>query len=253
MDMYKNFSRVYDIFMDTIPYRQWSAYIDEMLQSHGVPSKGLLLDIGCGTGTISFLMAQKGYELIGIDSSEDMLSEAYDKMHDKGHTILFLHQNILNLDLYGTVDAAYSVCDTFNYILTEEDFEKALKNVALYLNPGGIFIFDLKTHYKYQNLGSNTYHDTSGRFNSASYIWKNHYDPSTGINEYRVQFFVKGEESFSEIHRQKAYATKTVETIASKAGLEVVETFDNYTCNPPSKTSDRITYLCRLNEQQHAL
>ncbi|MCL2399052.1 MAG: class I SAM-dependent methyltransferase [Defluviitaleaceae bacterium] len=247
MDMYRHFSRVYDIFMDAVPYRQWAGYIDEMLQNHNVPSNSLLLDLGCGTGTVTFMMAQKGYELIGVDASADMLSEASAKMHKKGYNILFLNQDILELDLYGTVDAAYSICDTLNYILTEEEFEKALKNVALYLNPGGIFIFDLKTDNKYRKLGSNTYHDIAGKYNNASYVWKNHYNPSTGINEYKVQFFLKGEENFLEVHRQRAYSTESVTLMAQKTGLQVLSIFDNYTCNPAPEDSERVTYLCRLN------
>ena len=246
MDIYRHFSQVYDVFMDDIPYERWAGYIDEVFGSHGVPTGGLILDLACGTGTMAFLMAQKGYELIGVDLSANMLSEAYIKMQEKGLHILFLNQDMRALDLYGTVDAAYCLCDSFNYMISEDDFEKALKNVSLYLNPGGVFVFDLKTESKYSQMGNNTYYDDIG---DASYVWNNRYDTNTGINEYEVQFFLKcGMESltFSEAHRQRSYNANTVEILMQRAGLEMVSVSDNYTQNQPHPDSERLTYVCVL-------
>ena len=249
--LYRQFAQVYDIFMSAVPYKRWAGYISEMLQSHGIAPGALVLDVACGTGTMAFLMAEKGYEMIGVDASADMLSEALNKKNKqdkkdnkitkkKGRNILFLNQDILALDLYGTVDAAYSTCDALNYIMTDDDFEKVLRNVLLFLNPGGIFIFDLKTETKYRQLGNSTYHDSS---RNASYIWKNRYDADTMINEYHVKFFVDGKESFSETHRQRAYTIKTITDLAQQAGFNVQAVKDNYTYDPVRPESERATYI----------
>ena len=251
MDIYRNFSQVYNVFMEDTPYEKWAGYIDEVFKSHGVPVGGLVLDLACGTGTMAFLMAQRGYELIGVDASADMLSEAYARMQEAAQAlhILFLNQDMRALDLYGTVDAAYCSCDSLNYMLTQEDFEKALKNVALCLNPGGVFIFDLKTENKYRELGNNTYYDDMycDGITEASYIWNNCYNPDTGINEYQVQFFSQqnGEAvTFSETHLQRSYSMETVIALARQAGFGVVSVLDNYTYNPAHLNSERLTYIC---------
>ena len=250
--MYRHFAHVYDSFMKIAPYDKWAVYIDKVFKNNGVPYGSLVLDLACGTGTMAFLMAQKGYEIIGVDASEDMLSEAAQKKEImvKGKDILFLNQDILNLDLYGTVNAAYSTCDALNYILTEEELEKVLFNVALFLETKGVFIFDLKTEARYRQMGSNTYYDNVNNKQSgeeASYIWKNHFDPITKINEYNVQFFLGGKkresEIFSEVHRQRAYDVDFVKHITQKAGF-LVEVVDNYTDNYARADSDRVTFIC---------
>jgi len=242
MEVYRSFARVYDAFMASMPYERWANYIDKSLQLHGVKAGSLVLDLACGTGTMALLMAQKGYELIGIDASADMLSEAFNKMNEQEKVILFLNQTMQELELYGTVDAAYATCDSMNYLPTEDDFIAALKKVALYLNPGGIFIFDLKTESKYRQLGENTYHDS---IKNASYIWRNHYDPATNINEYRVQFLFHNEEVFLEVHHQRAYSLDAALDMVKQSGLQLISVCDNYSDNPATDDSQRITFTVR--------
>lgn len=244
-ESYRNFAGVYDTFMDDVPYKQWAGHIDKVLGQFGIPKGAILLDIACGTGTMAFLMAQKGYELIGTDKSSDMLSEAYSKRSGGGvdeNGILFLNQDILELDLYGTVDAAYSTCDSLNYLLTEEELAKALANVSLFLNPNGVFIFDLKTENKYRQMGDNTYNDIAG---DASYIWKNQYNPDTRINEYRIHFLIEGGPNFWEVHRQRAFGMAEVKQAAQKAGLTVESVTDGYTDSPARADSERVVYVCK--------
>ena len=236
MNIYRHFAGVYDTFMTDMPYKHWAGYIDEVFRLGGVPNNGLVLDLACGTGTMAFLMSQKGYDIIGVDASEDMLSEAYSKNYDR--LPLFLKQDMRTLDLYGTIDAAYSSCDGMNYLLTEDDFLQTLKRVALFLNPGGIFVFDLKTEYKYKSLGNGTYQDS---VEDASYIWKNNYNPTTCINEYKVHFFV-GKQDFLETHLQRAYSEEVVKSLVKKAGMQLLNITDGYTNNPAKKDSERITF-----------
>ena len=244
MGIYRHFAQVYDMFMADVPYKQWAGYVDAAFRDYNVPTDGLVLDLACGTGTMAFLMAQKGYELIGVDASEDMLSEAQSKIHEKMPTkgILFLNQDMRELELYGTVDAAYCVCDSLNYILKEEELELVFRNVSLYLNPDGIFLFDMKTVSKYQQMGNNTYHDI---MDESSYLWKNLYDTETSLNEYHVQFFVKGEETFSETHYQRGYSIEAVTEIVERSGLKILAVYDNYTNNPAGPDNERYTFICR--------
>jgi len=236
MNIYRHFAGVYDAFMTDMPYKHWAGYIDEVFHLYGVPKNGLVLDLACGTGTMAFLMSQKGYDIIGVDASEDMLSEAYSKEYNK--TPLFLKQDMRTLDLYGTIDAAYSSCDGMNYLLTEDDFLQTLKRVALFLNPGGVFVFDLKMEHRYKLLGNGTYFDEA---EGASYIWKNSYNPATCINEYKVHFFV-GEQDFKETHLQRAYSNDFVKNLVKKAGMKTLNITDNYTNSPAKEDSERITF-----------
>jgi len=248
MDIYRHFAQVYDAFMVDTPYEQWAGYIDNVLHNHGVSKGSLILDLACGTGTMAFLMAQKGYDLIGIDVSEDMLSEAYTKMYEASLNVLFLNQDMRVFELYGTVDAVYSSCDGLNYLLAEDDLEMVSKNVLLYLNPGGVFIFDLKMDCKYRQLGEDTFYDD---IDDISYVWKNKYNPDTCINEYQVEFYFQGEESaektlaFIETHHQRAYDVETVMDILKQAGFGMISVYDNYTQNPAQSDSERLVFVAQ--------
>ena len=152
MDAYTSFAAVYDTFMDNIPYEEWKSYLEELLKEYGVQD-GLVLDLGCGTGTMTELLASQGYDMIGVDNSEEMLAKAIEKRVESGQNILYLLQDMREFELYGTVRAVVSVCDSMNYILTEEDLLQVFSLVNNYLDPGGIFVFDLNTVYKYKDTG----------------------------------------------------------------------------------------------------
>ena len=151
MDSYTGFANMYDLFMDNIPYQQWSEYLISLLKSYGI-NEGLILDMGCGTGNITEPLAKAGYDMIGIDNSEDMLGIAMDKRYDSGLDILYLCQDMREFELYGTVAAAVSICDSMNYILEYDELVQVFKLVNNYLDPNGLFIFDLNTIHKYENI-----------------------------------------------------------------------------------------------------
>ena len=154
MNEYTSFAWVYDQFMDNIPYKEWGDYFLGLLKEEGI-EEGIILELGCGTGTFTTLLAEAGYEMIGVDLSEEMLGMAMDKQVERGTDILYLHQDMRELDLYGTVRAVVSVCDTMNYLLEKEDLKKVFSLVNNYLDPGGLFIFDLNTIYKYEKILGN--------------------------------------------------------------------------------------------------
>ena len=148
MDSYTGFAKVYDLFMEDVPYKEWSRWIAEMLRVHGIED-GLVLDLACGTGVMTELLAEAGYDMIGIDQSEEMLERALDRKEQSGHDILYLCQDMREFELYGTVRAIVSVCDSMNYVLEEEAFLDILTAAAEnYLDYGGLFLFDLNTEFK---------------------------------------------------------------------------------------------------------
>ena len=245
MDAYTSFAQVYDLFMDNVPYDQWCRYITELLREYGIQD-GLVLELGCGTGVLTRKLAAKGYDMIGVDYSEDMLEIAMDHRQE-GEDILYLLQDMREVELYGTVRAAVSICDSMNYIVEYQDLVQVMKLVNNYLDPGGIFIFDLNTPYKYEEiLGENTFAENRPE---GSFIWENYYDGETGINEYDLTLFVREKEGlyrkFEETHYQRAYELEQVRRAVKEAGMEFVAAYDAGTHKPVRQDSQRIYVIAR--------
>ena len=246
MDAYTSFASVYDQFMDNIPYEEWGKYVRELLLEHGIKD-GLVLDLGCGTGSMTEVLADYGYDMIGVDISEDMLEIAMEKRLESGQDILYLLQDMREFELYGTVGAVVSICDSVNYLLEEEDLVDTFKLVNNYLDPGGLFIFDLNTEYKYRELlGDRTIAEDR---EDESFIWDNYYDEEEQINEYALSIFIREEDDlfrkFTETHYQRAYSLDTIKECLAEAGMEFVAVYDAFTHNPPEENSERIYVLAR--------
>ena len=223
MEAYGEFARVYDIFMDNVDYEDWASYLTESLKEYGI-SDGLVLELGCGTGTMTELLADAGYDMIGVDNAEEMLAEAMEKREESGHDILYLLQDMEEFELYGTVRAVISVCDSLNYITEEEDLLHVFSLVNNYLDPKGIFIFDMNTVYKYREMLGNT--TIAENREEGSFIWENEYDEETGMNVYGLTLFLPREdglyEKTEEVHYQKAYSEEKIKELLKKAGMEVL-------------------------------
>lgn len=246
MGAYEGFAAVYDMFMDNIPYEEWCRYLTGLLKKRGIRD-GLLLDMGCGTGSLTELLAAEGYDMIGIDNSAEMLQIAMEKRAESGKDILYLCQDMRSFELYGTVAAVVSICDSVNYILEYDELVQVFKLVNNYLDPKGLFIFDLNTIYKYRDtMGETTIAENR---DEGSFIWENYYDEEENINEYDLTLFIKGEDNrfdrYEETHFQRAYELETVKKALEEGGLEFVEAFDAFTENPPRKESERIYIIAR--------
>lgn len=244
MDAYTGFASVYDLFMDQVPYEEWCDCLTEILQEYGIYD-GLVLDLGCGTGKFTRLLAQKGYDLIGVDGSGEMLEAAM--RQEENPDILYLQQDMREFELYGTVAAVVSLCDSMNYITEYKELVQVFRLVNNYLDPGGYFIFDLNTPYKYRELlADNTFAENR---EDCSFIWENTYDDETELNEYALTLFVRGEdgryERFEEFHYQKAYAIETVEKAAAEAGMEFIAVYDAFTREEPSDTGERVYVILK--------
>ena len=262
--MYQDFAAVYDELMDNTPYEKWGERIDTLIRKYGVSrperdvedllasERNLVLDLGCGTGTLAELMYQKGYDMIGVDISEAMLNLAMGKKEASGSEILYLQQDMRELELYSTVGTVYSVCDSLNYILEEEELLKIFSLVKNYLYPGGIFIFDFNTDYKYHEVIGNT--TIAENREDCSFIWENLYDPEEEINEYDLTVFVKEEDDrfrrFTETHFQRGYTVEQMSRLARQAGLTVVEVSDADTGEAAGHKSERVYVVARRAETE---
>lgn len=258
MAQYTSFSGVYDLFMDNVPYEAWADRIEAVLKDNGIDD-GLVLDLGCGTGTLTEMLSKRGYDMIGIDSSEDMLMEAQEKHAqmsgedasdgyseiiededyliegvnrvgsgtscDKTADILYLCQDLSEFELYGTVRAVVSSCDTLNYITEPDKLLQAFKLVNNYLEPDGVFVFDINAPEKYENvLSDNVFAENR---EEASFIWENTYDRESKINEYALTLFIKDEDEdfydkYEEFHYQRAYSREEMQKLLDDAGLEII-------------------------------
>ena len=286
MEAYTSFAQVYDLFMDNVPYEEWSEYIIALLKEEKIED-GLVLDLGCGTGKLTRLLAAAGYDMIGIDYSEDMLEIAREHLchnssveaeqvwdvDEKGELsqevliqeedlvesdkmqqdeknaagILYLLQDMREFELYGTVRAIISICDSMNYILEEEDLLQVFKLVNNYLDPKGIFIFDMNTRYKYADLlGETTI--TENR-EEGSFIWDNYFDEEEDINQYDLTLFIREEgdlyRKYEETHYQRVYDLDTIKSLLKEAGMQFVAAYDAFTKNPVREDSERIYIIAR--------
>lgn len=252
MEAYTSFAQVYDLFMDNVPYEAWSNYVEEILAKEGI-CDGILLDLGCGTGKMTRIMAEKGFDMIGIDNSMEMLDMAreyeYDREEDSG--ILYLLQDMREFELYGTVRAVYSACDCLNYIMEEDELLTVFRLVNNYLDPKGLFIFDMNTSYKYEHLlAENTIAENR---EEGSFIWENYYDKEEQVNEYDLTLFIKESEDdkeerflrFTETHFQRCYSLECVKQLLQEAGMELVAVYDAYTKNPLREDSEKVTIIVR--------
>ncbi|MCR5507289.1 MAG: class I SAM-dependent methyltransferase [Lachnospiraceae bacterium] len=289
---YDALAYVYDELMDDIPYTEWCDILDEMIKKHGISrpvghdgtggsvsgydhdhdhgdtsgednltkeealesEKNLVVDLGCGTGTLTGLMYKRGYDMIGIDISEAMLDVAQQKRFDKEYDILYINQDMRDLDLYSTVGTVYSVCDTVNYLLNDEDVIRTFSLVAGFLYPGGLFMFDFNTIYKYEKVIGNT--TIAENAEDCAFIWDNFYDENECINEYDLCIFVKQDEPdlfrrYLETHYQRGYTLGQMHSFLKKAGLDVLLVRDSETKDQPTGESQRIFIVAvKKSEEQ---
>jgi len=275
--------------MDDTPYGEWAEFLSSLIETYGIskPVRGdgesvyaveegragreeealasernLVVDLGCGTGTLTELLYRKGYDMIGVDNSQEMLEAALIKKEESGSEILYLCQDMRELDLYSTVGTVVSVCDSLNYLLEDEDVEETFALVNNYLYPGGLFIFDFNTDYKYgQVIGNATIAENR---ETCSFIWENYYHEEERLNEYDLTVFVKEEEEargeglfreelfrrFTETHFQRGYTLEEMVGFVEKAGMRVVRVLDADTHGEVTDCSERIYVIAREHEKQ---
>lgn len=245
MNSYSDFAYIYDSLMHKdIDYEKLADYIENLFIMYNV-NPDLVCDLACGTGNVTIPLAKRGYDMTGIDVSEDMLNIAKEKSQDLN--ILFLNQSMINLDLYGTMGAFLCMIDGINYILPPKSLLKFFTRMkTCFLDTGGLFIFDISTEYKLKNvIGSNTFTHCGKKI---FYSWQNRYIKKKKLSDMFLTFFVKQGKQYSrfeERHLQRAYSEKELRLLLKKAGFTQIDTYDEFSFNPPQKNSERIVFVCR--------
>ena len=227
MEAYADFSKVYDILMDNVPYKEWAERIIKELKSSGIDD-GLVLELGCGTGTFCELMAEAGYDMTGVDNSPGMLEAANEKKLKSGHDILYLLQDMREFELYGTMRAIICICDSLNYLTDKEDVFTCFKLVNNYLDPGGMFIFDFNTVHKYRDVIGDAV--IAENREECSFIWENEFDEEECINDCLLTIFNRRDdgayERSEEEHVQRGYELSEIKELITRAGLEFVKAWN---------------------------
>jgi ubiquinone/menaquinone biosynthesis C-methylase UbiE len=246
MSGYGSFAYYYDRLTQNISYKERAEYFDKLVKMHG-GKKNILLDLACGTGSLSEEFSRMGYDVIAVDGSEDMLNEALDKKFDSGLNIQYLCQDMTKLDMFGTIDVTVCALDSLNHLQSLEDIRKTIERVSLFCEMGGLFLFDVNTPYKHENiLGDNTFvYD----LDDVYCVWQNTYSNECNRVDMNLDFFERldngdyrrYEESFSEI----AFDDEVTEKILSDCGFEIAGKYDYDTFEKARADSEKIVYAAR--------
>lgn len=242
---YGDFAYIYDALTDDVEYEKRCDYIEKIFSLHLKSKPNLIADLACGTGTVCTIMSERGYDCIGIDSSDMMLDVAAEK--NKDGRILYLNQDICEFELYGTVDCFLCMLDSINYLTCDGDLDALFSLVHNYLNPGGLFVFDVNTLFKYsQILSDNTFVYEN---NDIFYTWENCFDGM--YCDFRLNFFV-GENGiyhrFTEEHTQRFYSAEYIKSCLKKSGLVLRNIYGDMSFENPAENDERIFFVVQKCE-----
>lgn len=245
MSNYEAFAEVYDKLTDNVEYKKRAEFIVSLFNRFKVPAGASVLDLACGTGSLTVELAKTGYDMIGVDSSCEMLAQAQEKMYENGINMLLLCQDMPRLDLYGTVDAAVCTLDSLNHLECVEDIRKTIAKVGLFMNHGGIFVFDVNTIYKHRKiLENNTFvYDCDGVY----CVWQNQLNDDSSV-EITLDIFEEDDgayyrsgESFKEI----ACPIESYVEWLSEANFELLGIFDEMTDKELCNDTQRAVFVAR--------
>ena len=247
MGGYADFAAFYDRLTDDVGYPQRADYIAELLMEHGM-KKGIVLDLACGTGSLTLELSKRGYEMIGVDASPDMLCAAQEKCAQAGAEVLFLCQPMEALDLYGTVNAAVCTLDSLNHITDPDTLREVLRRVSLFLEPGGLFVFDVNTPYKHREvLGNNVFvFDREDVF----CVWQNTLSEDGFQVQMDLDFFAYNDEDdrytrTQESFCERAYTDEEIRGFIEKSGMKLLETYAGDSFEPVQPDTQRIVYVAQ--------
>jgi len=240
MEAYGKFANLYDCLMEDVPYEAIADKIDREIKQQNIKNR-LVLDLACGTGTLTHLLRKKGYDMIGTDSSIEMLNVARKKNPD----VLFLHQSMEELELYGTVGAIVCCLDSINYLTEDGALDAVFHLCNNYLEPGGLLMFDINSAYKFSHvLADNVFtFDNDEIF----YIWENAYLEDEALCDFYLTFFVKNGENyerFDEVHTERCYTEDEIVKSLTRNGFSVKQKYDGFSDETVKNTSERIFYVC---------
>ena len=238
----------YDALMTGGDYCRRAAYLDRKLKKSGAKT---VLDLACGTGTIACLLAERGYQVVAVDGSEDMLAQAAAKAAALDSPPLFLHQSMPRLRLMEPVDGVISTIDSLNYLTRERDLRETFHRVWRWLQPGGLFLFDVNTPGKLRRMDRQVYLDET---EDSLCVWRTFFSEKTEICTYQVDLFHlrpdgAWDRSFEE-HRERAWTEEELRQYLSESGFEQITVTGDLSTRPPAADEDRWIVRC-VREEDH--
>ncbi len=243
---YGDFAYYYDLLTENVDYESRCNYIHSLLAENGI-GKGILLDLACGTGTVSILLSKKGYDMIGVDASEEMLSVAQEKKAEADADIIFLCQKMEELDLFGTINGAVCTLDSINHVTDEATVKEIFRRVSLFMEDKGIFIFDVNTPYKHREiLGNNTFvYD----MDDVYCVWQNSTDENL-LTTISLDVFEKDEEDdvyykYSEQFCEKGYSLSDIEKWVKEYKFDVIGIYEEMTKEPIKEDTQRAVFVLK--------
>lgn len=248
-ETYHSLAVCYDDMTEDVNYPAWADFLEKLF-ARGKKPVHTVLDLACGTGTMSFLLAQRDYEVIGVDFSPEMLAVAAEKdlPEDKERPI-FLCQPMEKLDLYGTVDACVCLLDSVNHVTKPAKLQKAFQRVRLFLEPGGLFVFDVHTPEHLEGLDGGIFLDET---EDAYCVWRTDYDPRRKICTYAMDVFHREEEDLwfrdGEVHEEYAYTLEELTRYLEEAGFVDIRQYGNRKLRKPAEGEDRVFFTARKPE-----
>ncbi|CEH32816.1 class I SAM-dependent DNA methyltransferase [Romboutsia lituseburensis] len=247
MEQYSDFAFIYDELMNDVDYNGWIKYIEEIIEKENVKVQNIL-ELACGTGNLTIPLTKKNYDIAGIDISDQMLNVAREKAEKEGVELVLLQQDIAELDFDVTnLDCILCACDGFNYITYDDDLENVFAKSHELLKDGGLFIFDISSHYKLSTILGNNMHGENR--DDISYLWQNYFDDEQNLIEMELAFFVKDAngkfDKFEEVHQQRAYTEDEIIESLQISGFTDIKVYGDFTFEKPKKDSERIFFVCK--------
>ncbi len=239
---YSALARVYDKLNDTVDYRAWADFIEEIFSRYAIKKPSLVLDLGCGTGSMTLELARRGYDMTALDLSEEMLSVADERLRNAGiENTLLIHGNMCSFELYGTVGAIVCTLDGVNHLTTTDELCECFSTVANYLDPDGLFIFDLNTPHKFRTVYNDR--DYVLEDDGVMCVWRNRLNKRGDTVDFFLSVFEENTDGTwtrtDGDERERAYSLRTVKKLLAECGLETVSVSADYNFTEPDENSDR--------------
>ena len=249
---YDAIAHVYEKLNSEIDYKKWADFIEATFDRHLATRPSLVLDLACGTGTMTRELASRGYDMIGIDGSADMLTEAF-MQKEEGESTLYLNQDMREFELYGTVGAVVCCLDSINYLLSEGDVKKTFSLVHNYLDPDGLFLFDVNTPYKFENIYSDNAYILEDEIDGKDIYcgWQNSYDKESGICDFYLSLFEETDEGYSrfdEHQEERCYKKDTLAELLRECGFELIHIVSGYDFEAPDEKCERWYFIARAKK-----
>ena len=259
-DGYRAISSVYDRINSHIDYAAWADFFEKCFDKHLCARPELMLDLACGTGSMTLELAKRGYDMIGVDGSAEMLNIALDRKYDLEleNDVLFLLQDMREFELYGTVGAISCCLDSINYLTDDGDLEKVFALAHNYLDPDGLFLFDVNTPYKFENIyGNNTYiyeDEDCGEGNFCA--WQNFYDKKTQLCDFSLTVFERNEDKKTysrrdELQTERCYSRASLEASLKAQGFELIGFYSDFDFTPATDTDERWYVVARAKKENY--